>query len=124
MGNDSELESESRTLLNTRGSRELSWSFTPDWLQMVRIGGRRALRSSSRLKRPRTVQKCAESPPPVVMFGERIIALQLAARGLSRGHSKYKKVLLVGACAPVSSAPEGEHELFLRNLQAAVESEH
>jgi hypothetical protein len=28
--------------------------------------------------------KCAESPPPVVMFGERIIALQLAARGLSR----------------------------------------
>ena len=66
--------------------------------------------------------KCAESPPPVVMFGERIIALQLAARGLSRGHSKYKKVLLVGAYAPVSSAPEGERELFLRNLQAAVES--
>ena len=56
------------------------------------------------------------------MFGERIIALQLAARGLSRGHSKYKKVLLVGAYAPVSSAPEGERELFLRNLQAAVES--
>ena len=66
--------------------------------------------------------KCAESPPPVVMFGERIIALQLAARGLSRGHSKYKKVLLVGAYAPVSSAPEGERELFLRNLQAVVES--
>ena len=66
--------------------------------------------------------KCAESPPPVVTFGERIIALQLAARGLSRGHSKYKKVLLVGAYAPVSSAPEGERELFLRNLQAAVES--
>jgi hypothetical protein len=34
--------------------------------------------------------KCAESPPPPVTFGERIIALQLAARGLtrSRGHSK------------------------------------
>jgi hypothetical protein len=59
----------------------------------------------------------------VVAFGERIIALQLAARGLSRGHSKYKKVLLaVGAYAPVSSAPEGERELFLRNLQAVVES--
>jgi hypothetical protein len=28
----------------------------------------------------------------------------------------------VGAYAPVSSAPEGERELFLRNLQAAVES--
>ena len=58
----------------------------------------------------------------MVTFGERIIALQLAARGLSRGHSKYKKVLLVGAYAPVSSAPEGERELFLRNLQAVVES--
>ena len=59
--------------------------------------------------------KCAESPPPVVTFGERIIAIQLAARGLSRGHSTY---------APVSSAPEGpgERELFLRNLQAVVES--
>ena len=66
--------------------------------------------------------KCAESPPPVVTFGERIIAIQLAARGLSRGHSKYKKVLLAGAYAPVSSAPEGERELFLRKLQAAVES--
>ncbi len=58
----------------------------------------------------------------MVTFGERIIAIQLAARGLSRGHSKYKKVLLVGAYAPVSSAPEGERELFLRKLQAAVES--
>jgi hypothetical protein len=35
--------------------------------------------------------KCAESSPPVVTFDERIIAIQLAARGLSRGHwhSKY-----------------------------------
>jgi hypothetical protein len=35
---------------------EISWSFTTGWLQMpvVRIGGRRALRSSFRLKRPRT----------------------------------------------------------------------
>jgi exonuclease III len=66
--------------------------------------------------------KCAGSPPPVVAFGERIIAVKLAARGLSRGHSKYKKVLLVGAYAPVSSAPDGERELFLRNLQDAVES--
>ena len=79
------------------------------------------MRSSSRPKRPRT-GKAPNSPPPVVTFGERIIAIQLAARGLSRGHSKYKKVLLVGAYAPVSSAPEGERELFLRNLQAAVES--
>ena len=68
--------------------------------------------------------KCAESPPPVVTFSERIIAIQLAARGLRRGHSKYKKVFVVGAYAPVSSAPEGERELFLtrRNLQAAVDS--
>ena len=29
----------------------------------------------------------------------------------------------MGAYAPVSSAPESERELFLRNLQAAVESE-
>ena len=28
----------------------------------------------------------------------------------------------MGAYAPVSSAPEGERELFLMNLQAAVES--
>ena len=42
----------------------------------------------------------------MVAFGERIIAVKLAARGLSRGHSKYKKVLLVGAYAPVSSAPD------------------
>jgi hypothetical protein len=34
----------------------------------------------------------------------------------------YKKVFLVGAYAPVSGAPEGERELFLRNLQAVVES--
>jgi hypothetical protein len=56
----------------------------------------------------------------VVTFSERIIAIQLAARGLRRGHSKHKKVFVVGAYAPVSSAPEGERELFLRNLQAAA----
>jgi hypothetical protein len=31
-------------------------------------------------------------------------------------------LVTVGAYAPVSSAPDGERELFLRNLQAAVES--